>query len=187
MKEKKDTWFEVKLNSCFKIVLVWSVSYINCVLGHIFEGSIGYKLIFHFRNVEMKEFGLLIHSFSALRPLSWFSSHLWSYPQLQRVLWLGLCLLAQPEWVCGQCVTPNVRQWSLVAAGLLVVAGLEWKWTGPEWVVTASLSWEWELTKSRTDCPVCDIVWITSYGSCECLAVLFLGELLLWLLVLFSS
>lgn len=56
------------------IVLAWRVSYIKCVLGHIFEGNIGCKLILHFRNMEMEEFGLLIHSFSTPRPLSWFSS-----------------------------------------------------------------------------------------------------------------
>lgn len=58
------------------MVLAWRVSYIKCILGHIFEENIGYKLAFHFRNMEMKEFGLLIHSFLALRPLSWFSSYL---------------------------------------------------------------------------------------------------------------
>lgn len=58
------------------IVLVCRVSYIKYVLGHIFEVSIRYKLIFHFGNVEMEEFELLVHSFSALRPLSWFRSYL---------------------------------------------------------------------------------------------------------------
>lgn len=41
VKEKKDTWLKIKLNSCFKmIVLVWGVSYIERVLGYIFEENV---------------------------------------------------------------------------------------------------------------------------------------------------
>lgn len=144
----------------------------------MFEGSIGYKLIFHFRNMEMEEFGFLIHSFSALRPLSWFGSYLWSCPQLQRVVWLGLCLLAQPGWILH--VTPFVRQSSLVTAGLPVVAG---SWVGGHGLSVLGVRAD---TAQNRLC-FCDIAWITSCGSCECLAVLFLGELVLWLSVLISS
>lgn len=40
-KEKKDTWFKIKLNSCFKmIVVVTQNPYIKRVLGYIFEENV---------------------------------------------------------------------------------------------------------------------------------------------------
>lgn len=128
----------------------------------------------------MEEFGLLIHSFSALRPLFWFSSYLWCCPQLQRVYCAWVCAYLPSLSGSMACMSPLMS-----GSSHLPQLGYQW-WQGwggngqilsewPQPLCPGSESWQRteQAVFSVTSCellltaPV-NVCLCCSLGNCSC-------------------